>query len=297
TVLNCGGNPDIYDVRRWSDLPLQPLIDYLACPEVKAAIHAQGDWQFADDAGPVSEGLMNDLMADVTPLFPQLLEEYRMLFYTGNFDMSCGFCGTEQILEAMKYPGWSDTRRLVWTETAPTFNADLPQTMGFAKSVGNLTQAVIPDSGHQVPVAKPVVSRQMLQQWIAKAPFAGYMPVTLRATTKWLDSGISLRQGATLLVKAMSGHWSANPANGFFGADGDKRHIAKVGYTLPSEKEGALCGRISATGKAFLIGAEAQWTVAESGNLFLCINDDLNGEYGAGFSDNEGSVTVAVSVS
>jgi len=65
---------------------------------------------------------------------------------------------------------------------------------------------------------------------------------------------------------------------------------------LPGKYEGALCGKVGESGDVFLIGNEAQVPGGFSGNLFLCINDDLNGEYGAGFSDNEGSVTVAIDV-
>jgi len=73
-------------------------------------------------------------------------------------------------------------------------------------------------------------------------------------------------------------------------------YIAKPGYTLPGANEGALCGKVGESGEVFLIGKEAQVPAGLSGNLFLCINDDLNGKYGPGFSDNEGSVTVAVGV-
>jgi len=152
TVLNCGGNPDIYDVRRWHDLPIANLRNYLSCENVKSAIHAQGTWQFADASGPVSQNLINDMMADVTGLFPLLVKQYRMLFYTGNFDMSCGFTGTEQILQTMDYKGWTNLRRKVWTDVPLAIGTDVPQSLGYIKGIDNLSQGVIPTRDIRSPL-------------------------------------------------------------------------------------------------------------------------------------------------
>ncbi len=144
-------------------MPIANLQAYLACDNVKQAIHARSDWKFADASSIVADNLIEDLEADVTGLFPELIESYRMLFYTGNFDMSCGYAGTEQILQAWDYQGqWTAVKRKVWTEVQPAGTGDLPQTFGYVHSLDNLSQVVIPDSGHQVPVAKPRVSLVMI---------------------------------------------------------------------------------------------------------------------------------------
>ena len=117
----------------------------------------------------------------------------------------------------------------------------------------------------------------------------------VQAKTKWQDSGITLGRDDTVVVRYTGGTWTANPDTGFVDAAGNSRYIAKPGYTLPGAKEGALCGKVGESGKVFFIGNEAQVPVG-IGNLFLCINDDLDGKYGPGFSDNEGSVTVAIGV-
>lgn len=294
-ILYCGGNPDIYDVRRWSDLPIQNLKDYLACDNVKNAIHAKVDWQFADANSTVADNLMDDLEADVTALFPELIEEYRMLFYTGNFDMSCGYTGTEQILQSWNYEQkWRGLIRKVWTMEQPAGTGDLPLTLGFVKGIDGLSQIVIPDSGHQVPVSKPMVSLLMINNWIFKQEYTGYLPTTVQAKIKWVDTGIAISEDVKTTVRYLSGTWSANPETGFVDADGKTDLIAKDGYTLPGANEGALCGRVGPTGDVFLIGKKNDISNGLSGNLFLCINDDLSGQYGKGFADNEGSVTVAV---
>lgn len=292
TIVNCGGNPDIYDVRRWSDLPLDNLKKYLECKEVKDAIHVpeKRQWQFADADSTVANYLMNDLMADMAYLLPQLVEKYRMLMYTGNFDMSCGFTGTEIILKDMKWPyqeEWQNLLRKVWTDESRN------QTLGYVKVLDNLTQGVIPNSGHQVPHDKPQVSRKMVKNWVFGVRFPGYIPLTILANVKWQDTGITLTEGEKVTINYLGGKWTANPATGFVNADGNSKYVAKSGYTLPDACEGALCGKVGDTGDAFLLGSKGHI----SGKLYLCINDDLYKKYGAGFDDNEGSVTVAIYVS
>ncbi|MNJ76022.1 hypothetical protein D3C77_732200 [compost metagenome] len=70
--------------------------------------------------------------------------------------------------------------------------------------------------------------------------------------------------------------------------------IAKPGYPLPGQNEGALIGRIGSNGVPFLVGNQVQLPRGQQGELQLCINDDLAGRYGAGLSDNLGSLSVEV---
>jgi vitellogenic carboxypeptidase-like protein len=174
TICKCGGHPNIYDVRRWTDAPLDDLKRYLDLPELKKAIHVHPDfkWQFADSSGPVAEHLMNDLMADMTDILPDLVNKYRMLMYTGNFDMSCGFTGTEEILIKMEWKGkskWRDLDRKVWIKK----DAGTAKIMGYVKATddGKLMQIVIPNAGHLVPLDMPDVSRDMIFNWLYMREF------------------------------------------------------------------------------------------------------------------------------
>ena len=186
-LVGCGGGENIYDVRSWSDASIQPLKTYLSSRLVKDSIHVPEDveWTFSDASGAVTEHLMDDLMASVTELLPQLVNEksqdgkpmYKVLFYTGNFDMSCGFSGTEEILRGMDWNGkekWSQLRRLVWYSQDEKGNK---QAQGCIKAYANLTQIEIPMSGHQVPMFQPSISRDMVYNWIFGKPFITYDPL------------------------------------------------------------------------------------------------------------------------
>ena len=114
----------------------------------------------------------------------------------------------------------------------------------------------------------------------------------------WLDTGIRMNANTVATIKYIDGLWTANPNinNGkLYNAAGNPTFInAKPGYALPNANEGALVGRIGET--VFLIGLGATTPAGLVGKLELCINDDLKGIYGAGLTDNKGSVHVHISV-
>lgn len=120
------------------------------------------------------------------------------------------------------------------------------------------------------------------------------MPITVQAAIKWQNTGVMVNPGTKVTVTYQSGLWTANPQSGIlYDADGSPNFIpAKTGYTLPGANEGALIGKVG--NEVFLIGSNAIVPANLSGELQLCINDDLNGIYGAGFTDNIGSITVKI---
>ena len=196
-LLSCGGNPNIYDVRTFIDLSTTLLEAYLNNKEVKTALSAECNWQCADNGGPVGDHLFADVYAPTDKQITQLLKyakagKLKMLFYTGNFDMSCGFRGTEEMLWNYDFPNidqadlskleldrnatsnstadsWRDLDRMVWV-MPPN------KTLGFVKSLDNLTQAVIVNSGHLAPMNKPKATRSMITNWIFDLPFPSIKP-------------------------------------------------------------------------------------------------------------------------
>jgi vitellogenic carboxypeptidase-like protein len=158
--------------------------------DVKSILHVPDDlvWQCSDDTGPVTEALKKDNMADATPVLYNMIKsekdgkpKYRALLYTGDFDLVCGFMGTEIILNDMEWKyqeQWKNLRRRVWVDP-PT------QTLGYIKSCHNLTQINIPGAGHLVPMNKPLVSRMMINTWLFQQEFPAYDP--LKKEKGWKD--------------------------------------------------------------------------------------------------------------
>lgn len=118
--------------------------------------------------------------------------------------------------------------------------------------------------------------------------------VHVQANQAWQGTGVQVNGQSWQLAVCTGGQWTANPSTGMVGAAGNPGLIAAPGYTLPGQPEGALIGRIGTAGVPFLVGDQAQLPRGQQGELQLCINDDLTGRYGAGLSDNIGSLTVEV---
>ncbi len=123
-------------------------------------------------------------------------------------------------------------------------------------------------------------------------------PVTVQADIAWQNTGVVISASNTVSINYASGLWTANPQdNGgqLYNAYGNPTFIsAKSGYTMPGQNEGALIGKVGNT--IFLIGMGITLPQNLSGEIQLCINDDLNGEYGAGLTDNLGSIVVTIDV-
>ncbi|RLU81321.1 hypothetical protein CTZ27_32785 [Streptomyces griseocarneus] len=194
TVLAYGGNFDLYDVRRWDDLPMGALRAYLDSKEVKKSLHVPKDvpWQCADDKGPVAGALVEDNMTDASGKYAEILGRgYRALLYTGNFDTACGYRSTEEILDDLmrqkgehEHAEWRNAPRLVWTQAQG-------DPKGFVRRLRNLTQVGVPGSGHQVPAFQPRICREMLYNWLFDRPFAGYDP---QQPAKQRNGGTGLRK-------------------------------------------------------------------------------------------------------
>ncbi|MEA5260666.1 hypothetical protein VB264_22905 [Arcicella aquatica] len=135
---------------------------------------------------------------------------------------------------------------------------------------------------------------QVLSQ--AMPALLSVLPITVQAAIEWQNTGVQIEPSSLLSIAYVSGLWTANPQdnNGqLYNANGTPSNIpAKAGYTMPGQNEGSLIGKVGDT--VFFVGMGTNIPPNLSGELLLCINDDLSGAYGQGFADNEGSIIVQV---
>ncbi|MDY6855852.1 MAG: hypothetical protein SWO11_14320 [Thermodesulfobacteriota bacterium] len=100
----------------------------------------------------------------------------RLLIYTGNLDMSCGVKGMDHILYHLDWShgdDWQKLDRTVWA-------APRGKIKGFYKTLENLTQIVIPCSGHLVPISQPENSLEMAYNFVFEREFSTYKPLPLK---------------------------------------------------------------------------------------------------------------------
>jgi len=179
-VSALGGNFNVYDIRAFADLSMDNIRAYMQLPEVKEALHVpkNQEWNCADNNGPVAENLIEDNMIDSSYIYSKITQHtdlYKVLMYTATFDTACGSMSTENILynlkkwDSLSDDEWRKLERKIWAQPAS-------QVKGFVKQFKNLTQVVLPNSGHEVPYYLPKISREMLYRWINGTPFPSYTP-------------------------------------------------------------------------------------------------------------------------
>lgn len=119
----------------------------------------------------------------------------------------------------------------------------------------------------------------------------------VQSKESWQTVGY-VNEGQTYTLKYKGGQWTSNPQlnNGnLFDANGDPSvQATQAGYPMMGQNEGALVARIG-NNEPFLIGDGPVTTpVGHTGPLQLVINDDLQGLYGAGLTDNEGQIILEI---
>jgi len=181
-VSALGGNFNPYDIRSFSEISMESVRTYMELPAVKKALHIQEDqkWNCADNKGPVADNLIEDNMQNSSPKYSEFIKNedlYKVLMYTATFDTACGSLSTELILYNLNKwnnsednDAWKKLHREIWAQ--PSNNVK-----GFIKQYKNLTQIVLPNSGHQVPYFKPEISRDMIYKWISEEKFPTYSPI------------------------------------------------------------------------------------------------------------------------
>ena len=113
--------------------------------------------------------------------------------------------------------------------------------------------------------------------------------VAVPAATTWFDTGIDLKPGDKVTIKA-SGTWK-NAVNGTpvgpngFGGD------PLPGSTLDTASFASLIGRIGTDGAPFFVGESFEREASATGRLFLQMNDIVGG-----LGDNSGELQVTIEV-
>jgi hypothetical protein len=111
---------------------------------------------------------------------------------------------------------------------------------------------------------------------------------TMPATTQWLDTGLTVRQGQPLTISATGEIRLSADANDKATPNGALSGRRAANAPLPDALAGALIGRIG-NGRPFGIGAgPSNISAPASGRLYLGINDD-------GMGDNSGQFEVRIS--
>ncbi|KAM8947649.1 lysosomal protective protein-like [Pelodytes ibericus] len=98
--------------------------------------------------------------------FKELLKkEYRILVYSGDFDMACNFLGNEWFVDSLNLTLQVNQRPWLYMENGEQ------QIAGFVKEFTNLVFLTIKGAGHMAPTDKPKAAFVMFSRFIQNKPF------------------------------------------------------------------------------------------------------------------------------
>lgn len=118
------------------------------------------------NSGPVFENLANDIAKSVAPWISELLSNYRFLVYNGQTDIIVAYPLTANYLQNLDFDSaevYKTAQRQIWDDTKGI--------AGYYKKAGNLTELLIRDAGHMVPVNQPKRAYMMIYSFARDEPF------------------------------------------------------------------------------------------------------------------------------
>lgn len=160
-ITKVSGGANVYDVRMIGDYDFSPIGNYLDRPDVRAALHVALDAPaWTDTSKRVGYLLEKGEQNSAADIYPDLFERIPVLIYNGIYDMDCNFIGTDRWLETLH---WSFRGEFLNTPRTPWLLDGQPA--GHVRSARTLTQILINDAGHLVPMDQPRAALALLQQF------------------------------------------------------------------------------------------------------------------------------------
>ncbi|XP_067004606.2 venom serine carboxypeptidase [Anabrus simplex] len=137
---------------------------YIQQEIVRNAIHV-GNMTFHTD-NTVEINLKQDVMQSVKPWVEELLEHYRVLVYNGQLDIIVAYPLTVSYLQTLQ---WSSTAAY---KTAPRYQWRVDKELaGYVKHAGNLTEILVRNAGHMVPLDQPKWASDLINRFTAGKGF------------------------------------------------------------------------------------------------------------------------------
>ncbi|XP_004418934.1 PREDICTED: probable serine carboxypeptidase CPVL [Ceratotherium simum simum] len=135
---------------------------FLSLPEVRQAIHV-GNRTF-NDGSTVEKYLREDTVKSVKPWLTEIMNNYKVLIYSGQLDIIVAAPLTERSLMAMNWTGSQEFRKVerkVWK----IFESD-DEVAGYVRQVDDFCQVIVRGGGHILPYDQPLRSFDMINRFV-----------------------------------------------------------------------------------------------------------------------------------
>ncbi|XP_014252803.1 venom serine carboxypeptidase-like [Cimex lectularius] len=138
---------------------------FLSQKYVRRGLHV-GDIPFLFNNTVVIQYLLADTLQSVVPWLETLLENYRVLVYSGQLDIICAYPLTVNYLKKLEWSGaqeYKNAKREKWFVDG--------ELAGYVKQAKGLTEVLVRNSGHMVPQDQPTRALILLKKFIFNQPF------------------------------------------------------------------------------------------------------------------------------
>ncbi|XP_069504347.1 probable serine carboxypeptidase CPVL [Ambystoma mexicanum] len=135
----------------------------LSLSEVRKSIHV-GNLTF-NDGSEVEKHLMSDVMKTIKPWLAVLMDNYKVLLYSGQLDVIVAAPLTERFLPTVPWSrvkDYQDAERMYW-KICPSDT----EVAGYVRQVGEFFQVIVRGGGHILPYDQPERSFDMIHRFIS----------------------------------------------------------------------------------------------------------------------------------
>ncbi|XP_052806864.1 probable serine carboxypeptidase CPVL isoform X2 [Mya arenaria] len=167
-IYNVSGVQDYYNILR-----TEPPADFdyyataLADPMIRRAIHV-GNLTY-HSGEQVEKHIINDIMDTVKPWVAVLMDNYKVMMYTGQLDIIVAIPLTEAFLQTVQWSGldrYKSADRMIWR-----INDSDKEVAGYVRQVDNFYQVIVRGGGHILPYDQPARSFDMITRFISNTGF------------------------------------------------------------------------------------------------------------------------------
>ncbi|XP_076326712.1 putative serine carboxypeptidase CPVL [Tachypleus tridentatus] len=140
---------------------------YLAFPGVRKAIHV-GNLTY-NDGSIVEDYLLEDIMKSVKPWIEILMDNYKVMIYSGQLDIIIAFPLTESFLQSVtwKYSNeYKNSSRQIWKVKATD-----KMVAGYVRQVHDFYQVLVRNAGHILPYDQPRIAFDMISRFVKGKTF------------------------------------------------------------------------------------------------------------------------------
>lgn len=125
------------------------FFNFVERPEVRLALHV-GD-QIFSGGGTVYQLMIPDFMNSLRPWLEELIENYRVLYYSGQLDIIVAYPLSVSMYNTLEFEAAGQYRNAA---RVPWYVGE--RLAGYMKSGGNFTEVLVRNAGHMVPADQPV---------------------------------------------------------------------------------------------------------------------------------------------